>query len=75
MLKKIAAALAVGVGTLALLMAPTAVNAKITPVDVACVNPGGQEPGGQQPTCKGKAHEQKTENQNPAGHAPPGHNK
>ena len=74
MLKKIVSAFVVALGTLGLLLAPTAVNAKIEPVDVSCSNPAGHQPPGQQPTCSGGAHEQETENQNPAGHAPPGHN-
>jgi hypothetical protein len=48
--------------------------AKITPVDTACTNPGGNQAGGQQPTCNNDAHQQETENQNPSGQAPPGHN-
>jgi hypothetical protein len=49
--------------------------AKITPVDTACQNNGGQYPPGQQPSCTGGGLDQETENQNPAGHAPPGWNK
>jgi ABC-type microcin C transport system permease subunit YejB len=48
--------------------------AKITPVDTACTNNGGNQAGGQQPTCKNDAQTQESENQNPAGGAPPGHN-
>jgi hypothetical protein len=48
--------------------------AKITPVDTACTNNGGQQPGGQQPTCNNDSLTQESENQNPAGHAPGGHN-
>jgi hypothetical protein len=48
--------------------------AKITPVDTACTNNGGQQPGGQQPSCTGGGLTQESENQNPAGQAPPGQN-
>jgi ABC-type microcin C transport system permease subunit YejB len=48
--------------------------AKITPVDTACTNNGGNQAGGQQPTCNNQGQTQESENQNPAGAAPPGHN-
>jgi hypothetical protein len=49
--------------------------AKITPVDTACTNNGGNQAGGQQPTCNNPdAQNQESENQNPSGAAPPGHN-
>jgi hypothetical protein len=48
--------------------------AKITAVDTACTNNGGNQPSGQQPSCTGGGLTQNTENQNPAGHAPPGQN-
>jgi hypothetical protein len=48
--------------------------AKITSVDTACTNNGGNQAGGQQPTCNNNGQTQETENQNPAGHAPGGHN-
>ena len=62
----IAGAVAIPTGGVAL--------AKITPVDVACTNKGGQQPGGQQPSCTGGGLTQESENQNPAGQAPPGQN-
>jgi ABC-type microcin C transport system permease subunit YejB len=48
--------------------------AKITPVDTACTNNGGNQAGGQQPTCTGGGQTQESENQNPSGAAPPGQN-
>jgi hypothetical protein len=48
--------------------------AKITPVDTACTNNGGNQAGGQQPTCNNQGQTQESENQNPAGKAPAGQN-
>jgi hypothetical protein len=49
--------------------------AKISAVDTACSNNGGQYPAGQQTTCSNdNGLNQDTENQNPAGKAPPGQN-
>ncbi|MEU8677310.1 hypothetical protein [Streptomyces sp. NPDC048560] len=73
--KRVGAAVAAAAAAFALGLGGAGVaDAKITPVDISCTNPSGNEPGGQQPTCKGGAHTQETENQNPAGHAPRGHN-
>jgi hypothetical protein len=75
MRKRVAAILATCAVAVGMTVGPVSgAIAKITPVDTACTNNGGNQAGGQQPTCKNDAQTQESENQNPSGAAPPGHN-